>query len=127
VHVDDLGAAVFPKGRTTTRPTAVNRPLNRPIPPRGALTVSVDKGPAVTLVPLTRPPLAGPYAFSRIPTPVDNNPKIYLLRNPPPTWIFSAIDTGYTKNLQKQQVFIFSLSSPKQQQSAWRELCPINH
>lgn len=80
--------------RTRGRPTAVNRPLNRPIPPRGSATVAIDKGPAVTLKPLVRPPLAGPYAFSRIPTPVDNNPKIYLLRSPPPTWIFSSVTAG---------------------------------
>lgn len=82
--------------RTTLRPKAVNRPTNRPIPARGSATVAVDKGPSVTLPIQIRPPLEGPYAFSRIPTPADDNPKIYLLRNPPPTWIFTSVDTGYT-------------------------------
>lgn len=80
----------------TSRPKAVNRPTNRPIPARGsANAVAVDKGPAFTLPTLIRPPLAGPYAFSRIPTPADDNPKIFLLRDPPPTWIFQSVDTGY--------------------------------
>jgi hypothetical protein len=84
--------------RTTLRPKAVNRPTNRPIPARGSATVAVDKGPAFTLPIQIRPPLEGPYAFSRIPTPADDNPKIYLLREPPPTWIFSSVDTGYIFN-----------------------------
>lgn len=84
------------KGNVATlRPKAVNRPTNRPIPARGSATVAVDKGPAVSLPNLIRPPLAGPYAFSRIPTPVDDNPKMYLLRDPPPTWIFTSVETGY--------------------------------
>lgn len=87
---------IFTKGRGTSRPKAVNRPTNRPIPARGSATVPVDKGPSVALPTLIRPPLAGPYAFSRIPTPVDDNPKIYLIRDPPPTWIFSSAETGYT-------------------------------
>ena len=36
----------------------------------------------------TRPPLAGPYAFSRLPRPVDNRPRIYLKNDLPPTWLF---------------------------------------
>ncbi len=35
-----------------------------------------------------RPPLAGPYAFSRLPRPVDNLPKIYLKNDLPATWLF---------------------------------------
>lgn len=81
-------------GSTIFRPKADNRPSNRPIPPRGSLTKPVDRGPAVVFPELIRPPLAGPYAFSRIPTPVDDNPKIFLLRDPPPTWIFTSVDTG---------------------------------
>jgi len=72
---------------------------NRPIPPRGSAAVAVDKGPPITLVTLKRPPLAGPYAFSFIPAPVDNNPKIHILRNPPPTWIFSSVETEYCNSL----------------------------
>jgi len=83
------------KGDDAWRPKAANRPTNRPIPARGSAAVAVDKGPSITLVTLKRPPLAGPYAFSKIPVPVDNNPKIYLVRDPPPTWIFSSIEAGY--------------------------------
>jgi len=82
------------KGDDAWRPKAANRPTNRPIPARGSAAVAVDKGPSITLVTLKRPPLAGPYAFSKIPVPVDNNPKIYLVRDPPPTWIFSSIEAG---------------------------------
>ena len=87
------------KGRGGLRPKAANRPVNRPIPPRGSAAVAVDKGPSITLVTLKRPPLAGPYAFSHIPAPVDNNPKIYLLRNPAPTWIFASVETEYSNLL----------------------------
>ena len=32
--------------------------------------------------------LAGPYAFSRLPEPVDNLPKLYLQNDLPSTWLF---------------------------------------
>ena len=42
----------------------------------------------------TRPPLAGPYAFSHIPTPVDDLPKIFLKNDLPPTWLFTNSTTN---------------------------------
>lgn len=44
---------------------------------------------------VTRPPLAGPYAFSRIPKPVWNKPKVYLTENIAPTWLFTNFSSGY--------------------------------
>ena len=44
--------------------------------PTGANTVNSDIGPGVEYETVTRPPLAGPYAFSRLPKPVDDLPKV---------------------------------------------------
>ncbi len=65
-----------------------NRPLGRPLPSPDAETLNPDQGPGVEYESATRPPLAGPYAFSRLPRPVDNLPKIYLKNDLPPTWLF---------------------------------------
>ncbi|XP_026329682.1 CD109 antigen-like isoform X2 [Hyposmocoma kahamanoa] len=40
----------------------------------------------------TRPPLAGPYAFSRLPPPL--SPRYYLTVNPQPTWTFTNVTLG---------------------------------
>ena len=50
--------------------------------------VTPDEGPGVVYETVTRPPLAGPYAFSRLPEPVDNLPKLYLEKDLPDTWLF---------------------------------------
>ena len=47
--------------------TAKNRTINRPILPPGASSVHPDQGPGVAYETGTRPPLEGPYAFSRLP------------------------------------------------------------
>ena len=65
-----------------------NRPFGRPIPKPGQDSYIVDKGPGIVIETQTRPPLAGPYAFSRLPEPVDNLPKIYLKQDLPNTWLF---------------------------------------
>ncbi len=65
-----------------------NRPLGRPLPSPDAETLNPDRGPGVEYEAATRPPLAGPYAFSRLPRPVDNLPKIYLKNDLPATWLF---------------------------------------
>ena len=70
-----------------------NRPFGRPIPKPGADTVNPDKGPALAYEVKTRPNLAGPYAFSKIPKPVDNLPKIYLRKDLPNTWLFMNATT----------------------------------
>ena len=53
-----------------------SRPFGRPIPRPDQDTLQSDKGPGVVIETQTRPPLAGPYAFSRLPEPVDNLPKV---------------------------------------------------
>ena len=65
-----------------------NRPFGRPIPKPGVDTVNPDKGPALEYEVRKRPNLAGPYAFSKIPEPVDNLPKVYLRKDLPNTWLF---------------------------------------
>ncbi|XP_058816280.1 thioester-containing protein 1 allele R1-like, partial [Topomyia yanbarensis] len=44
----------------------------------------------------TRPPLAGPYAFSRIPKPHRNIPRIFLSQEIANTWLFENAYSGFT-------------------------------
>lgn len=74
---------------------AQNRSLFRPIPAPGLPAVKLDLGPAVVYKPVTRPPLAGPYAFSRIPTPVWNKPWVFLMHDIASTWLFTNLSSGY--------------------------------
>ncbi|XP_017300547.2 CD109 antigen [Diaphorina citri] len=74
---------------------AENRPKNRPLPIPGVSTLKPDLGPAVTYRPVTRPPLAGPYAFSRIPAPFWSGPRVYLDHDIDPTWLFSNLSSGF--------------------------------
>ncbi|CAG9766032.1 unnamed protein product [Ceutorhynchus assimilis] len=61
----------------------------------GSSTIKPDRGFGVPLPTVTRPPLAGPYAFSRIPKPVWNKPKVYLTEHVADTWLFSNFSSGY--------------------------------
>ncbi|XP_057327735.1 CD109 antigen-like isoform X1 [Microplitis mediator] len=61
----------------------------------GASTLRPDIGPPVTHRLVTRPPLAGPYAFSRIPTPVWNKPRVFLMHDISSTWLFTNSSSGY--------------------------------
>lgn len=63
----------------------------------GSSTVKPDRGFGLPLNRLTgtRPPLAGPYAFSRFPRPVWNHPKVYLTEDLAPTWLFTNFSSGY--------------------------------
>jgi hypothetical protein len=74
---------------------AQNRPPFRPIPAPGLPVVKPDLGPAVVYKPVTRPPLAGPYAFSRIPPPVWNKPQVFLMHDIASTWLFTNFSSGY--------------------------------
>jgi len=78
--------------------TGENRPIGRPIQPPGASIVKADQGPGVVYETATRPPLAGPYAFSRLPRPADDLPKIYLRNDLPPTWLFTNTSTNSEGN-----------------------------
>ena len=72
-----------PRGRAggaTAEYHGDSRPFGRPIPkPDQENVLQIDKGPGVVIESQTRPPLAGPYAFSRLPEPVDNLPKVKIL------------------------------------------------
>ncbi|XP_023015119.2 thioester-containing protein 1 allele R1 isoform X1 [Leptinotarsa decemlineata] len=61
----------------------------------GSSTVKPDRGFGLPIHSVTRPPLAGPYAFSRIPKPVWNMPKVYLTQDIAPTWLFNNFTSGY--------------------------------
>ncbi|EFA04694.1 CD109 antigen-like Protein [Tribolium castaneum] len=61
----------------------------------GTSTVKPDRGFGLPLHTVTRPPLAGPYAFSRIPKPVWNKPKVYLTEEIADTWLFTNFSSGY--------------------------------
>lgn len=53
-----------------------------------------DIGPAHVLRTNTRPPLAGPFAFSRIPKPYWNKPRVHLMHAISETWLFSNFSSG---------------------------------
>lgn len=53
-----------------------------------------DIGPAYKFKVNTRPPLAGPYAFSRIPKPFWNRPRVHVKDEVEDTWIFMNISSG---------------------------------
>ncbi|XP_055599420.1 CD109 antigen-like isoform X3 [Uranotaenia lowii] len=52
----------------------------------------------------TRPPLAGPYAFSRIPKPHKNVPRVFLSKDIANTWLFDYAFSGFSgqKNITKK-------------------------
>lgn len=89
----DAGGGSEDSVRPQTEYHGESRPFGRPIPKPDANTLNPDKGPGITYEVNTRPPLAGPYAFSKLPEPVDNLPKIYLSGDLPDTWIFTNITT----------------------------------
>ncbi|XP_076663393.1 CD109 antigen isoform X2 [Andrena cerasifolii] len=73
--------------------------------PHGASTLRPDLGPPVMHKLATRPPLAGPYAFSRIPPPVWNKPRVFLMHEILNTWLFTNFSSGYDgKNEFKRNV-----------------------
>ena len=78
--------------------TGENRPIGRPILAPDASQVQTDQGPPVPFEIATRPPLAGPYAFSRLPRPVDDLPKIFLRNDLPNTWLFTNASTNSEGN-----------------------------
>nr|CAD7195115.1 unnamed protein product [Timema douglasi] len=83
---------------------ARNGPQNRPAPTAGQSTVKADRGPPVVFRPVTRPPLEGPYAFSRIPTPVWNRPRVFLPHDLAATWLFANVTSGYEGRVSLKKV-----------------------
>ncbi|XP_055853354.1 thioester-containing protein 1 allele R1 [Episyrphus balteatus] len=53
-----------------------------------------DIGPAHKFEVNTRPPLAGPYAFSRIPKPFWSRPRVHVMQDVAHTWLFMNISSG---------------------------------
>merc|ERR1719334_524294 len=78
--------------------TGENRPIGRPILPPDVAQVQTDQGPSVPYEVATRPPLEGPYAFSRLPRPADDLPKIFLRNDLPVTWLFTNASTNSEGN-----------------------------
>lgn len=56
--------------------------------------VKTDLGPPKILKSFTRPPLAGPYAFSRIPKPHWNRPRVNVPHEIENTWLFLSTQAG---------------------------------
>lgn len=77
------------------RPAAVNGSFGREFAPVGATTLRPDLGPGLAYNAPTRPPLAGPYAFSFLPPPPDSRPRLYLHQAVPPTWLFRDAETKF--------------------------------
>ncbi|XP_050711942.1 thioester-containing protein 1 allele S3-like isoform X2 [Eriocheir sinensis] len=77
------------------RPAAINGSFGRQFAPVDASTVRPDLGPGVAYNSPTRPPLAGPYAFSYLPPPPDSRPRLYLNQHIPPTWLFIDAETKF--------------------------------
>lgn len=59
------------------------------------ITLKPDIGPPVVYKLVTRRPLAGPFAFSNIPTPVWNHPRVFLSHDVADTWFFGNYSVGY--------------------------------
>lgn len=57
-------------------------------------TVKTDLGPPKVFKSFTRPPLAGPYAFSRIPKPHWNKPRVNVPHEIENTWLFLSTQAG---------------------------------
>lgn len=77
------------------RPAAINGPFGRQFAPVDVSTLRPDLGPGVAYNAPTRPPLAGPYAFSYLPPPPDSRPRLYLNQAVPPTWLFLDAETKF--------------------------------
>lgn len=70
--------------------------------PAGAGASNLEDIPSSWRKPPTRPPLAGPYAFSRIPRPVWTHPRVFLTHQPGPTWLFENVVAGYEPSTTHQ-------------------------
>ena len=61
----------------------------------GLSTLKPDIGPPVKHKVATKPPWAGRYAFSYVPFPVRNKPRVYLMHDILSTWLFANMSSGY--------------------------------
>lgn len=75
-----------------------NSPSSNEIPNRNndSQAIRTDIGPPKLFKFHTKPPLAGPYAFSRFPKPAWDHPRIYLKHAIENTWFFlNSPSSGY--------------------------------
>ncbi|XP_011686942.1 PREDICTED: CD109 antigen-like isoform X7 [Wasmannia auropunctata] len=79
--------------------------------PHGVSTLRPDLGPPVTHRLATRPPLAGPYAFSRIPPPVWNKPRVFLMHDILNTWLFTNFSSGLSGKTELRRTVPDSITS----------------
>ncbi|CAG0914373.1 unnamed protein product [Notodromas monacha] len=77
---------------TTETPNRVDSPLSGG---GGGVGGGGGSGLSAALSP-TRPPLAGPFAFSRIPRPVDARPRFHVKRDFADTWLFHDLTLRYS-------------------------------
>jgi CD109 antigen len=85
--VNDYNPWVAPTGQSPKLLVQIQLPVQSVVKPY--------IGPSAVLQPVTRPPLAGPYAFSRIPAPVWNKPRVFLTHALQNTWLFTNLSTRY--------------------------------
>ncbi|BES88505.1 thioester-containing protein [Nesidiocoris tenuis] len=71
--------------------------IGRPVPKPGTPGYKPDIGPRVPYKKGNRPPLAGPFAFSRLPKQVIHRPRVYFSDSNIPinTWLFANFTIGY--------------------------------
>ncbi|XP_011135984.1 CD109 antigen isoform X2 [Harpegnathos saltator] len=98
VHENFALRSEFMDGRITGSPHEVS-------------TLRPDLGPSVTHRLATRPPLAGPYAFSRIPPPVWNKPRVFLMHDILNTWLFANFSSGRTGQIDTRRKVPDSITS----------------
>ncbi|XP_071448313.1 thioester-containing protein 1 allele R1 [Hetaerina americana] len=90
----DKYAAIILSNGQWYKPTMMANPRDQP-----QIIAGVGSGnpvnPNFPTFGATRPPLAGPYAFSRIPAPTWNyRPRVHLLSEPANTWFFTNVSSG---------------------------------
>ncbi|KAF5295443.1 hypothetical protein FQA39_LY13104 [Lamprigera yunnana] len=92
---NDSGTTILTNGLITRYRPTLEDIYSRPVS-YGSSTVKPDRGAGLAFHTVTRPPLAGPYAFSRIPKPVWNVPKVHLQQDVAETWLF----TNFSLNIE---------------------------
>ncbi|GJQ86520.1 hypothetical protein Trydic_g10420 [Trypoxylus dichotomus] len=90
----DSGAALIANSLIPKRRPSLEDIYLRPVS-YGSSTVKPDLGFGLSFKPATRPPTDnGPFAFSRIPRPAWDKPRVYLSQNIFDTWIFTNFSTS---------------------------------
>ncbi|XP_046385261.1 CD109 antigen-like [Ischnura elegans] len=86
----DKYAAVILSNGQWYRPPVIANPKDQPL-----FVAGLGSGGSSPTFGATRPHLAGPYAFSRIPAPTWNyRPRVHLISEPANTWFFTNVSSG---------------------------------